>query len=63
MLLVWWLIHIRRSYSDDVSGLTYGGQTYETADGLVGGTLNVATVPISSGVTVSDTEVVLLSFH
>lgn len=48
--------------ASDTAGLTWGGQTYETKDGKVSGTLNVATVSVSEGVDVSDTEVVLLSF-
>jgi hypothetical protein len=44
------------------AGVTWGGQTYETADALVSGTLGVETVAISAGVDVHDTEVVMLSF-
>jgi len=42
--------------------LTWGGQTYETSDGRVSGTLNTTTVPTASGVDLEDTEVVLLTF-
>ena len=50
------------AHADDTSGLTWGGQTYETSDGRVSGTLNTTTVPTASGVDLEDTEVVLLTF-
>lgn len=46
----------------DVEGLTWGGQTYETSDGRIGGTLNVESRFVADGVDISDTEVVLLNF-
>lgn len=49
-------------YADSTSGLVWGGQTYETSDALVNGELNVATVPVSEGFSISETEVVLLTF-
>jgi hypothetical protein len=49
-------------YADDASGLTWGGQTYETNDGRVSGTLTTETATVSAGVDVHDTEVVLLTF-
>ncbi|EIN04939.1 glycoside hydrolase family 79 protein [Punctularia strigosozonata HHB-11173 SS5] len=49
-------------HADDAGGLTWGGQTYETRDGRVGGTLSLQTVKVGEGVDIQDTEVVLLSF-
>ncbi|KAJ8521136.1 hypothetical protein ONZ45_g2122 [Pleurotus djamor] len=49
-------------HADDVSGLTWGGQTYETDDGRVGGTLNAATGSVLDGLDIHDTEAVLVSF-
>ncbi|KAI0293794.1 glycoside hydrolase family 79 protein [Russula brevipes] len=43
-------------------GVTWGGQTYETQDGKVAGSLSTLTVPVSQGVDIHDTEVVLLTF-
>lgn len=43
-------------------GVTWGGQTYETEDGKVGGVLSTLTVNVSQGVDVYDTEAVLLAF-
>ncbi|KAI0027404.1 hypothetical protein K488DRAFT_61654 [Vararia minispora EC-137] len=45
------------------AGVTWGGQTYETSDAKVSGALKVQHVPVSGGVDVHDTEVVLLSFN
>jgi hypothetical protein len=44
------------------AGVTWGGQTYETADARVSGALAVDSVRISAGVDVHDTEVVMVSF-
>lgn len=52
----------RLRFANGTSGVTWGGQTYETSDGKVQGQLNVTTVPVSAGVDVHDTEVILLSF-
>ncbi|KDR78988.1 hypothetical protein GALMADRAFT_63807 [Galerina marginata CBS 339.88] len=49
-------------HADDTTGLTWGGQTYETADARVGGTLQVQTVSVSAGVDIQATEVVMLIF-
>ncbi|KAJ7674165.1 glycoside hydrolase family 79 protein [Mycena rosella] len=49
-------------YADDVSGLTWGGQTYETVDGRVGGKLQLESNLVDYGVDIAETEVVLLSF-
>ncbi|KAH9999196.1 glycoside hydrolase family 79 protein [Russula compacta] len=43
-------------------GVTWGGQTYETQDGKVAGVLSTPMVPVSQGVDIYDTEVVLLTF-
>ncbi|KAI9450139.1 hypothetical protein BJY52DRAFT_1155314 [Lactarius psammicola] len=43
-------------------GVIWGGQTYETTDGKVAGTLATKTVPVSQGINIRDTEVVLLTF-
>jgi len=49
-------------HADDTAGLTWGGQTYETSDGRVAGTLNTTSIPTASGVDIKDTEVVMLAF-
>lgn len=56
-----WLYYYYR-FANATSGVTWGGQTYETSDGKVEGTLNVTTVPVSEGVVVHDTEAVMLTF-
>ncbi|KAN0138028.1 glycoside hydrolase family 79 protein [Lactarius tabidus] len=43
-------------------GITWGGQTYETADGKVAGTLVTEAVDVGQGFDISDTEVVMLTF-
>lgn len=50
-------------HADDTTGLSWGGQTYETVDGRVAGELKVDVVDVTSGVAVQDTEVVMLSFE
>ncbi|KAG5651520.1 hypothetical protein H0H81_008357 [Sphagnurus paluster] len=47
----------------DPSGLTWGGQTYETSDGRVNGVLNEETKSIAEGVDIKDTEAILLKFY
>ena len=49
-------------FANSTSGVTWGGQTYETSDGKVQRDLDVQTVPISQGVDVHDTEAVILIF-
>ncbi|KDR78669.1 hypothetical protein GALMADRAFT_244156 [Galerina marginata CBS 339.88] len=49
-------------FSDSTSGLTWGGQTYETSDGRVGGSLKVTTANVADGVVVQASEAVLLTF-
>lgn len=50
------------SHADDTSGVTWGGQTYETSDALVSGKETTETALVSAGVDIQDTEVVLLNF-
>ncbi|RDB30967.1 Beta-glucuronidase [Hypsizygus marmoreus] len=47
----------------DVSGVTWGGQSYETSDGRVSGALKVETLPVAAGLDIQETEVVLVEFH
>ncbi|KAF7975737.1 hypothetical protein HWV62_8719 [Athelia sp. TMB] len=49
-------------HADDTSGLTWGGQSYETGDALVSGHENVPATTVTSGITIFDTEVVLVQF-
>lgn len=51
-----------RRHADDTSGLTWGGQTYETSDGKVSGTLHTETINLATGFSISDTEAVMISF-
>jgi Glycosyl hydrolase family 79 C-terminal beta domain len=48
--------------ADATKGVTWGGQTYETQDGKVAGTLSTLTVPVANGVDIYDSEAVLLTF-
>ena len=50
------------SYADDTSGLTWGGQSYETSDALVSGVETTDITVVSAGVDLHDTEVILLNF-
>ncbi|KDR71209.1 hypothetical protein GALMADRAFT_75264 [Galerina marginata CBS 339.88] len=50
-------------HADLGSGVTWGGQTYETSTGRVSGTLQTTTVDVSAGVSIQDSEAVLLSFQ
>ncbi|KAJ7603136.1 glycoside hydrolase family 79 protein [Mycena polygramma] len=49
-------------HADDTSGLTWGGQTYESQSGKVEGELSLECKPVSDGVDIVETEVVLLTF-
>ncbi|KAJ7178640.1 glycoside hydrolase family 79 protein [Mycena crocata] len=49
-------------HADDASGLTWGGQTYETKSGRAEGKLSVETKLVAEGVDIAETEVVLLQF-
>ena len=53
---------VKTRHADDTLGLTWGGQTYETSDGRVGGHLEISTVDVTDGVDIQATEVVMLSF-
>ncbi|KAF7327593.1 Glycoside hydrolase family 79 protein [Mycena kentingensis (nom. inval.)] len=48
--------------ADDVSGLTWGGQNYETSSGLVGGTATTETGTVSAGIDIAATQAILVSF-
>ncbi|TFL04901.1 hypothetical protein BDV98DRAFT_561154 [Pterulicium gracile] len=48
--------------ADDTSGVTWGGQTYETRDGRVAGSLQVTRSPATAGFDLRASEAVLLSF-
>ncbi|KAF9254976.1 glycoside hydrolase family 79 protein [Marasmius fiardii PR-910] len=50
------------SHADDASGLKWGGQSYETSDGRVSGTLSQQSAMVANGLDISATEAVLLSF-
>ncbi|KAF9446613.1 glycoside hydrolase family 79 protein [Macrolepiota fuliginosa MF-IS2] len=49
-------------HADDTSGLTWGGQTYETSDGKVSGSSKRESVDLKEGFDIQDTEAVLVSF-
>ena len=49
-------------HADDTHGLTFGGQSYETGEGLVHGTMIYFDIPVARGISVRDTEAVLLTF-
>jgi len=49
-------------FSDSTSGLTFGGQSYETSNALVSGTVQTQTVNLITGFTLSATEAVLVTF-
>ncbi|EAU85549.2 hypothetical protein CC1G_06262 [Coprinopsis cinerea okayama7 len=49
-------------FSDDTSGLSWGGITYETSNGRPRGNLTVETVDVSAGFDIHATEVVMASF-
>lgn len=44
------------THADDASGLRWGGQTYETSDGRVSGTLSQQNVLVANGLDISATE-------
>ncbi|TFK27758.1 hypothetical protein FA15DRAFT_585766 [Coprinopsis marcescibilis] len=50
------------SYSDETSGLTWGGISYETSDALPSGAPTRETIEVSNGFNIQATEVVMLSF-
>ncbi|KAI9567289.1 glycoside hydrolase family 79 protein [Boletus coccyginus] len=49
-------------YANATSGITWGGQTYETPDARVSGKLQVETLDVSAGLDIKETEAVLISF-
>ncbi|TDL25602.1 glycoside hydrolase family 79 protein [Rickenella mellea] len=51
------------NFADDANGLTWGGQSFETADARPSGTLSVEKINVNDAVALQATEVVLLSFH
>jgi len=58
-------INVKRlaiGHADDTSGLTWGGQSYETSDGRPTGPNIIETDSVSSGVNITATEVVMLTF-
>ncbi|KAK7050346.1 glycoside hydrolase family 79 protein [Favolaschia claudopus] len=50
-------------HADDTSGLTWGGQTYETSDARVGGTATSETGAVSVGLDIPATQVVMITFN
>ncbi|KDQ53124.1 glycoside hydrolase family 79 protein [Jaapia argillacea MUCL 33604] len=51
------------TYADDTSGVTWGGQTYETPDGRVSGPVSLETLTAGQAVSIQETEVVMVSFR
>ncbi|KAJ7052496.1 glycoside hydrolase family 79 protein [Mycena amicta] len=50
------------NHANDTSGLTWGGQTYETSNGLVGGTATTETGTVAVGIDLPATQAILVSF-
>ncbi|KAJ3829162.1 glycoside hydrolase family 79 protein [Lentinula raphanica] len=50
-------------HADDTSGLTWGGQTYETPAGLVSGTLSLEEGNVTDGLDIPATQAVLVNLH
>ncbi|KAJ7363940.1 glycoside hydrolase family 79 protein [Mycena albidolilacea] len=50
-------------HADDGSGLTWGGQTYETADARVGGTATSETGTVAAGIDIPATQAILVTFN
>ncbi|KAF8428843.1 glycoside hydrolase family 79 protein [Boletus edulis BED1] len=50
------------TYANATSGVTWAGQTYETTDARVSGTLQIQTLNVCDGLDIQETEAVLLSF-
>lgn len=50
-------------HADAKTGITWGGQSYETSDALVKGKIQTTTQRVDKGVTISATEVVLVTFN
>ncbi len=51
------------SRADDPSGLTWGGQSYETADGRVSGKLQTQSIPASAGLDIQAQKLSLYHFR
>ncbi|KAJ7635010.1 glycoside hydrolase family 79 protein [Roridomyces roridus] len=51
------------NHADDASGLTWGGQSYETSDGRVGGSLSTESGTVAAGIDIPATQAVMLSFN
>ncbi|KJA26227.1 glycoside hydrolase family 79 protein [Hypholoma sublateritium FD-334 SS-4] len=49
-------------HADDTTGLTWGGQNYDTSDGRISGSLQVDSAAATAGIEIQETEVVMLSF-
>lgn len=54
---------LKIGHADDLRGLTWAGQTYETPDALVSGKVLSETLPFEHGVDVSQTEAALITFN
>jgi hypothetical protein len=71
-LLIKWVVSIhsralelilRPSHADDVSNLTWGGQTYETSNARVSGSLTAESGTVAGGIDIPATQAVMLSFN
>lgn len=71
-LIIKWVVSIpsravelmlRTSHADDVSNLTWGGQTYETSDARVSGSLTTESGTVADGIDIPATQAVMLSFN
>ena len=49
-------------YADDTSGITWGGQTYETSNGIVSRKSKIEKNVVATGVDLWDTEAILIYF-
>ncbi|KAJ7127152.1 glycoside hydrolase family 79 protein [Mycena epipterygia] len=50
-------------HATDASGLTWGGQTYETSNARVGGTPTTEAGTVSAGIDIPATQAILISFN
>jgi hypothetical protein len=53
---------LKIEYANSISGLTWGGQTFETPDARPSGSLVVPQAKVSDGVDIEETEVVMIQF-
>ncbi|KAF8208873.1 glycoside hydrolase family 79 protein [Mycena galopus ATCC 62051] len=51
------------NHADDVSGLSWGGQNWETSNALVSGTLTSESGTVAAGIDIPATQAVMLSFN